>query len=268
MAITHFFKELAGIPVHYARPPLAPYGTKGVDYKFFTEKDFEHKLEKAFTELFERAGLKDPEVITSAGAYVNKSGYHGLGRAFDLDGIFWKDKIFITNNYPGDSQFYLGIEAVLRKYFGTVLNYNYNVAHHDHLHIDEGGIIGFNSASKSTTLFVQDALSKILGIPTTVDGVYGPQTERSIKKGLEQVGITGLITSTQVWLDFLTHLADLAFAKEREKINLKKSPSELLVNLLDLVDLHLQDHPKKKDLESAVNAFANHPNIKKVWEAN
>jgi len=268
MAITNFFRELAGIPVHYARPPLAPYGTKGVEYKFFIEKDFEQKLHNSFTELFVRADLEDPQVITSAGAYVNKSGYHGLGRAFDLDGIFWKDKIFIANNYPADSHFYLGVEAVLRKHFGTVLNYNYNVAHHDHLHIDEGGVIGFNSASRSATLFVQDALSKLLDIPTAVDGVYGSQTERNIKQGLEQLNITGLITTAQVWLDFLTHLADLAFAKEREKINLKRSPSELLANLLDLVDLHLQTHPKKKDIESAINVFANHPDIKKGWEVS
>lgn len=172
--VNNFFKKLAGIPVHYARPPLAPYGTKGVEYKFFSEKDFEEKLNTAFSELFERAQLEKPEVITSAGAYVNKSGYHGRARAFDLDGIFWKDKVFITKNYPSDKSFYLGVEAVLRKHFGTVLNYNYNRAHQDHFHIDDGTEIGFNTASKSKVLFVQDSLSQILEIPVSVDGVYGP----------------------------------------------------------------------------------------------
>lgn len=265
-SVTNFFKKLAGVAVHYARPPLAPYGTKGVEYKFFSEKDFEQKLDTAFSELFNRAGLEEPEVITSAGAYVNKTGYHGLARAFDLDGIFWKDKIFIANNYPADKSFYLGIEAVLRKHFGTVLNYNYNQAHQDHLHIDDGTAIGFNAASKSKVLFTQDALRNVLDIPVAVDGIYGPETEGGIKQALEKLNISGLITSKQVWLDFLTHIADIAFSRERDKINKDKTPAELLSDLLDLVDLHLQNHPNKKNIESAINTFANHPAIKKVWE--
>lgn len=69
-----------------------------------------------------------------------------------------------------------------------------------------------------------------------------------------------------MWIDFLTHIADTAFSIEKGKINQEKSPSELLTNLLDLIDLQLKDHPSKKDIESAVNAFANHEEVKKVWE--
>ena len=70
-----------------------------------------------FIELWRVCPLGRAEVVTSAGAYVNKPGSHGQGRGFDLDAIFWADKNFITLHYPQDRRFYLGVEAILRKHF-------------------------------------------------------------------------------------------------------------------------------------------------------
>lgn len=263
-SITNYFEKLAGVPVRYGRKPLASYGSKGVPYKFHCEKDFQEMLEAAFAELFDIAGLEGPEVIVSAGTFVlNKPGYHGKGRAFDIDSIFWKNRVLITKNYPSEKRFYLGVEAVLRKHFGTVLNFLYNKAHEDHFHIDDGTPVGFNPSSRSRVLFVQAALAHVHAINVGIDGVFGPQTEGAIKQVLKNVGLTGKITSKQVWLDFLSHTAKTSFEKEKAHEEKEISPSELLSDLLELVDHHLADHPAKKTIESGIMALVNHEKIKK-----
>lgn len=262
--ITNYFKKLAGVPVHYDRPPLAQYGGRGISYKFYCDEDFQEKLEECFEEVFELSSIPKAEIILSAGAYVNKSGHHGKGRAFDLDGIIWKSRTFITTNYPTDKVFYLGIEAVLRKHFGTVLNYLYNAAHQDHFHIDDGTEVGFNASSKSRVLFVQAAITHILKNTISIDGDYGPETGIAINKALQQLDIQGIITKKEVWLQFLTKLAENAFQQERQKMEATMKPSELLANVFDLIDHHLQDHPAKKTIESAVLAFAEHEDVKGV----
>src|SRR6185436_7057933 len=94
----HFFKNLGGgVPVHYDR--LASphhYGSRGKARNFHCKTDFEPLLDAAFRDVWLYTGLGKAEVITSAGAYVNKPGQHGQGRAFDIDGIFWSDKTFVT----------------------------------------------------------------------------------------------------------------------------------------------------------------------------
>lgn len=68
MPITNYFEKLNGVDVHYDRAPLSQYGSKGVPYQFHSTESFEDKLNKAFKELFELAGISQPEVIISAGA--------------------------------------------------------------------------------------------------------------------------------------------------------------------------------------------------------
>jgi hypothetical protein len=90
---THIFEKLAGVPVHYDRsaPPFG-YGTRGRPAKFHSELTFVMKLEQCLQELWEVCPLHQAQVMTSAGAWVDKPGFHGRGRAFDLDGIFWGDE--------------------------------------------------------------------------------------------------------------------------------------------------------------------------------
>jgi hypothetical protein len=83
----NFFSEIAGVPIHYARPPIAPYGTRGKSYSFYTTAAFEKKLTICFEELWATCPLGAAAIVTSAGTWVDKSGYHGLGRAIDVDGI-------------------------------------------------------------------------------------------------------------------------------------------------------------------------------------
>lgn len=85
---TNFFTSLAGVTVHYDRPPLAPYGSTGVSYRFHATEEFEQLLDVCFRELWAACPLGSGEVITSAGAWVEKpNSFHNSGRAFDLDGI-------------------------------------------------------------------------------------------------------------------------------------------------------------------------------------
>ena len=151
------FKRIADVPVHYDRRSSSDYGTRGVATRFYATTNTERKLDQCFLELWDRCPYGKAEVITSAGTWVNKPIYHGKGRAFDLDGIFWSNRTFVTkwDGYQGgDRRFYFGVEAILRKHFGTVLNYLYNAPHRDHFHIDDGTSVGFQSGSKSRVLFL------------------------------------------------------------------------------------------------------------------
>ncbi len=209
------FRDLAGVPVHYDRYPKESgfgYGTRGKPLPFKGEGAFIEALDRAMTEVLAAvpASFGAAEVITSAGAYVSKPGYHGLGRAFDLDGIFFAGKEFVTLNFPSDMQFYIGVEAVLRKHFGTILNYDYDLAHRDHFHIDNGSSVGWNKVSKSRVCFLQNALNQCFGAGIQVDGAYGPETEKALKLTLEDLGI-GTIGVPANWLTFLDRTAAAAF---------------------------------------------------------
>jgi hypothetical protein len=90
----HFFKTLGGgVPVHYDRLPSPHhYGSRGKARKFHCKTDFEPLLDAAFRDVWLYTGLGKAEVITSAGAYVDKPGQHGQGRALDIDGIFGRTR--------------------------------------------------------------------------------------------------------------------------------------------------------------------------------
>jgi hypothetical protein len=200
------FSSLAGTPLHYARAPVATYGTRGRPRTFNCTPEFLLKLEACFDELFRVSPLGRAEIITTAGAFVERSGFHGRGRAFDLDALFWSGRPFITLRFPTDQKFYLGVEAVLRKHFGTVLNFLYNSDHHDHLHIDDGTAVGFVRSSKSRVLFVQAALTHVLDVPVRIDGVYDPETEGGLRTAFERLGLSGNVQNRDTWLEFLTRI--------------------------------------------------------------
>jgi hypothetical protein len=116
--------------------------------------------------------MDPPAYVLTAGLYVNKAGEHGNGNAADIDGFWWSDTSrFLAVNAPRDWYRYLTIEASLRKAFGTVLNYDYNAAHHDHWHCDLGYPTTWRRAG-SQTLFVKRALNEIWGESLTVNRTW------------------------------------------------------------------------------------------------
>jgi N-acetylmuramoyl-L-alanine amidase len=105
--------------------------------------------------------MNAPRYVMTGGLHVSKPGEHGAGNAIDVDGFWWSDTDkFQAINAPRDWYTYLTIEASLRKCFGTVLNYDYNAAHHDHWHCDLGYPTTWRRAA-SQVLFVKRALKEI-----------------------------------------------------------------------------------------------------------
>lgn len=210
------FNTIGAVPVNYARNPVAPYGTLGRQHNFRCTNTFYSKLETCFAELWRVCPYGQPQAVVSAGAYVNKSGYHGMGRAFDLDAIFWPGRTFVTNRFDDYPNFYLGVEAILRKHFGTVLAYNYNHAHRDHFHIDDGTSVGFRT-TRSITLFVQGVCFYILGkrFRGNVDGDYGTATRAVLEEACNELHVPTPLTAQTNWNKFLDAVARFVFRDER-----------------------------------------------------
>jgi peptidoglycan hydrolase-like protein with peptidoglycan-binding domain len=218
------FSNVAGAKTHYDRFTEKDYGTRGSLLSFFAENDFHSELEKCFRELWTVCQLGVAEVVITAGTFVpGNPGLHGDGRAFDLDGIFWADRDFVTLDdgfRGGDRKFYFGVNAVLQKHFGVVLNYRYNSAHRDHLHMDDSRPVGFDSSSRNKVTCLQGALVHVMGISIgqgslpdddDIDGDYGPNTDRGVRQALTALGISGSLNTKSVWLSFLDAIARKAF---------------------------------------------------------
>ncbi len=218
------FSNLDGASVHYDRDQPEDYGTPGRPLQFFAERNFHADLQDCFAELWTVCPLGKADIVASAGTFVSGNpGLHGSGRAFDLDGIFWQNRSFVTLNdgfRGGDIKFYFGVNAVLQKHFGVVLNYLFNPDHRDHFHIDDSLPVGFDAGARSKVTFLQGALVHIMGVsiglgsspdPGDIDGEYGPNTDRGVIKALATLGINGSLTTKSVWLSLLDALARKAF---------------------------------------------------------
>ncbi len=244
--------QIYGIPLHYARTSTHPYGTRGLQRNFWMEKDFHETLEACFEEVFTACPLGKPEVITSAGAFVNKPGTHGKGAAIDFDGAFWSDYTMMTTSYPVNVELYLGIESFLRRHFGIVLNYRYNAAHEDHWHIDNSVSTNFSKNSRSKVLYLQMTLRHIYRLDVIVDGLFGPQTEGAYKLVARRLGLrTGF--SKAVWMKYLQLTGQVAFAL----FDRPKSPRGLMEDLYTLVAE--QPGSRSQQILEALNAFREHP---------
>ncbi|MFK8164915.1 MAG: hypothetical protein AB8H12_20885 [Lewinella sp.] len=245
--------KINGIDLHYARTLAHPYGTRGVKTKFYFEKDFFKTLEKCFKEMFKHCPLGKPEVITTAGVFVNRAGsQHRHGTAFDFDGAFWEDYTMMTTNFMVDFELYLGIESFLRRHFGIVLNYLYNEGHKDHWHIDDSVGVAFSKNSRSKMLYLQATLSYIYQEEVVVDGLFGPQTQGAFNRVATKLGIrTG--NPARDWLTYLELTGKVAF----KLFESNKAPVRLLNNVYELVgDLPLSN---RVALAEALNSFRYHP---------
>ncbi|MEM7309960.1 MAG: N-acetylmuramoyl-L-alanine amidase [Planctomycetota bacterium] len=135
--------------------------------------------------------MTPPAFILTGGLYVDKPGEHGRGNAVDVDGFWWSDSdTFLAIHAPTDWYRYLTIEATLRKVFGTVLNYDYNAAHHDHWHCDLGRNTSWRRA-ESQVKFVQRALREIWGEDIEVDGGWGDLSRGALARAGYDFGTGG-----------------------------------------------------------------------------
>jgi len=174
------FDSIAGVPVHYDRQSHSDYGTRGRPSSFQAKREFVRKLDQAFDQLWGYLGVA--EVITTAGFYVDKPGWHRKGKAMDLDGIFWPDREFVASKFTEQPILYLAVESCLRLYNGTILDYFYNKYHRDHLHIQDDNRDVFLPSSASQTFYLQAVLNFIYGEDLGIDGVYGPITYEATQR--------------------------------------------------------------------------------------
>lgn len=208
------FTSLSGVPVHYDRYSVESgfgYGTRGKPFKPRATAKMVKTLERCFTEIFQESPFGPAETITSAGAYVSKPGQHGKGQAFDLDGIFWGERELIAIEYPKKPHLYLAVESIIRRHFGTVLNYNYNLAHRDHFHLDLGSSVKFERMSKSRVEYLQASMFYVHGFQVGIDGVWGPETLEVSTAVLKTLGFSGGLSNTGTWLLYLKETAKMGF---------------------------------------------------------
>ena len=208
------------------------YEDTGAATSFRYEPAFHSRLETWFVRFILRSpnNWVNPQRIYSYGAYVNKTGMHGQGRAFDLTRIRVTDEntgsLFDAfngrydqwQNYTGDA-----LTTVRKRYWGTLATLHYsfrhvishldNSEHHNHVHIDNAvsgsGDSSYSTSSSTQTLYVQAACRYIWGYQTAIDGQWGPQTQRDSSAALARAGSDGVITTQSRWLAFNTATASM-----------------------------------------------------------
>ena len=278
-APSHSFNALGGVPTHYDRLTPEAYGTRNGPHRSFNATAaFTAKLNAAFNELWELCPFGRAEMIATAGAFVNKPGFHGQGRAFDLDAIFWPNNVNFVTLEDGfrnrNRNLYFAVEAVLRRHFGQILNYNFNAAHRDHFHIDDVAP-GFVTTSRSATFFLQNVLITVYGQEIGLDGDFGQQTRGAAERVFESLDILGGLEDDEAWRTFLRETARRAFAAaagggpaadEDEDVLEERTPSELLRHVFTVIQEELSDTALRAPVEHALNAFAEHPRVRTLLE--
>lgn len=213
--------SFAGKPLLYDRSAPHHYGRTGITFRPFINPAFATGCENFFTELVARLDQKGALKVTSIlSGGVSRAGtgtsLHHKNRAFDLDGLLFTDgSNWVANTFPDRPQIYLGIEAVLRKHFGTVLSYDYNQAHEDHFHFDNGTQTGFKSAAKSHVIFVQNVIALIYGRTIGRDGLWGGETEGALRDLRTELGI-GPVSTLANWIAFLDEVADQGMTLDKD----------------------------------------------------
>lgn len=117
----------------------------------------------------------------------------------------------------------VAVEACLRKYFGTVLNRNYDDDHVDHFHVDDGGCVGLNLGLKTHVMFLQDCIEAFTDVRLSKDelgrhfGTYDASTKEGYRVLKSDLGMERLAPETynsHYWL-FLSYMMMHGFADSR-----------------------------------------------------
>jgi hypothetical protein len=208
-------------PLLYDRSVPAHYGRTGVTFQPFVNPAFAQACDVCFVELIARlnqkAGLKVTHILSGGVSRAGSgSSLHHKNRAFDFDGLLFDDNSnWVANTFPQRPQLYLGLEAILRKHFGTVLTYDYNQAHEDHFHFDNGTATGFKTAAKSHVIFIQNVIALIYGKPIGRDGVWGPDTNNALVALRTELNI-GPVSILANWTALLDKIADQGMTLDKD----------------------------------------------------
>lgn len=210
------YRTIGGVPLRYVRisPAVSPYYARSTS-------EFEEKLDRFSYNLAVAPPARYGRLrwIATAGAYVNKPGYHGLGRAFDLDIVQWRHAACRPLRYHHASsrlarrRRYIAVDALARRWFKYVLDAWYNAAHRDHMHLDDGGgALVFNPGYRSDTVFIQRTANVMIRANLVIDGIYGPLTDRAFTRMKRRVDVPNRVSvSPRVYRRFLWRVAIHAF---------------------------------------------------------
>lgn len=197
-----YYDNINGVPLQYIRNGYYQSTTVASTYAFRDKlEDWQSDLQNAAGN---RANYGSMTRIVTAGAYVNKPGAHGQGRAFDIDMVRWVNgssrpyEQYHSSSNRTLRRRYLGLNALCQRHFKWVLNGWYDAAHEDHIHVDDvGGALLLNKSSKSDVTFIQAMCNDVMGSNLVIDGVYGPNTDTEYRKSKDRVDITGDTSSDQ-----------------------------------------------------------------------
>lgn len=196
-----YYDNINGVPLYYIRNGSEQPTTVASTHAF---RDKLELWQADLANAGDRANYGSMTRIITAGAYVNKSGAHGQGRAIDIDGIKWgSTACWPYHRHHASSnrtlrRRYLGLNAICQRRFKYVLNGWYNAAHEDHIHQDDvGGALLLNKSSSSDVKFIQAMLNNVMGQSLAIDGQYGPKTDAAYRESKDRVNITGDTSSDQ-----------------------------------------------------------------------
>ncbi len=158
--------------------------------------------------------------LATAGMMVSKPGMHGMGRACDWDIWMFSDvkisplKRDHEDPSPAVRQRYWALAALCRSVSSFVLHAEFNAAHEDHIHQDNGGgSVRFNAGSPSTVKLVQSVCNEIFDASPrlVVDGSLGTMTQAAIDTAMSTLHLSGSLTDTGTWRQFLRRSGRLGF---------------------------------------------------------
>ena len=116
---------------------------------------------------------------------------HRSGNALDVTAIKMTSGTYADMNVDWRSwrplknrRLYLAVWAALRIENITVIAYEYNAAHENHIHVDWGGVANhvILRKNKTDTALIQSACNWLNGESLVVDGAWGPNTSAAYNR--------------------------------------------------------------------------------------
>jgi hypothetical protein len=207
--------HLAGVPLRYERGQ--PFGPTS----FRVNATFLSTLEDTVRVVTERAPQQFGPLqnLVSAGMLVDKPGMHGLGRACDWD--CWRFRHVeiapVRRDHASDSvavrRRYWALAALCRSQSAYVLHAEFNAAHQDHIHQDNGATMPFDANSGTAVKLVQAVCNEIFDASPrlSVDGSFGQKTRDALTAALQAVHLDSDVSDGAIWRKFLRRAGRLGF---------------------------------------------------------
>ena len=181
------FDGIDGTPIKYGSPGNYRRIEIQAETAFHTRmKNWVGTL-RLFSRTYGPPAFNELQWLGHAGAYVCKDGCHGQGRAFDLNYVKWNS--YALNIFGGAHasaargvrRRYLAVDASCRRWFKYTLN-GWYPNHHNHIHFDNHTAPVLSKTSTSDVRFVQAVCNNFNFAGLTIDGNWGPATQRAWQK--------------------------------------------------------------------------------------